>query len=97
MKLVFIALGLLFVVLQYELWFAKGGVLTMFQLKHDIKAQQILNKKLADRNKALVADIKDLKNGNQAVEERARDEMGMIKKGETFYQVVNSNDNQQKQ
>lgn len=88
MKIVVIALLLLFALLQYGLWMSKGGVVTVLQLRETIAAQQAQNKKLQARNDALMADINDLKSGNQAVEERARNELGMVKKGERFYQVV---------
>ncbi len=88
MKLVIAVMVLLFFVLQYELWFANGGVISAMKLKHHIVNQQAVNQKLKQRNQALIADIKDLKKGEQAVEERARSNLGMVKKGEMFYQVV---------
>lgn len=78
----------LFILLQYELWLADGGLLTTYHLHHDVQIQRAKNEKLLNRNQVLVADIKNLKQGDEAIEERARNDLGMIKKGETFYQVV---------
>lgn len=88
MKVIIIALVALFAVLQYELWFQGGGIRSIWHMQASIQQQQQVNQKAANRNNALVADIKDLKSGDEAIEERARTNMGLIKKGETFYQVV---------
>lgn len=88
MKPVLIGLILLLLLLQYELWFSNGGIISTIKLKHRITQQKAENKILEKRNKVLMADIKELKEGNEAVEGRARSELGMIKKGETFYQIV---------
>jgi len=85
--LVYCLVGLL-VVLQYPLWFGSGGVLALWRLNREIAAQQADNLGLKERNAALAAEVNDLKQGYEAVEERARSELGMIKKGETFYQVI---------
>lgn len=88
MKIVVAIVVAFILFLQYEFWFAKGSMLTVWHLKHNIAQQQQTNQQLKERNDALVADINNLKEGNEAVEERARNELGMVKKGETFYQVV---------
>lgn len=88
MKAIFLALFILLLVLQYQLWFAPGGVTSLFRLQQSIQHQIDMNKQLAARNNQLIADINDLKNGNEAIEERARNDLGMIKKGEVFYQIV---------
>ncbi|WP_423063583.1 cell division protein FtsB [Candidiatus Paracoxiella cheracis] len=88
MKPIILILAALFILLQYELWFAAGGVVTAYRLHTNIVKQAQANKKLQERNAILMADIKDLKHGNDAVEERARNDLGMIKKGEVFYQIV---------
>lgn len=88
MKPIIIALAALLLLLQYELWFAQGSLLTAWYLKRNVTEQQTVNKKLEIRNTALSTDIKDLKSGKKAVEERARNDLGMVKKDETFYQVV---------
>jgi cell division protein FtsB len=86
-----IAVGLLIVLLvllQYKLWFGDGNLVDVWHLQQSIATQKQENAKLRERNAALEAEVKDLKQGMQAVEERARSELGMIKKGETFYQIV---------
>lgn len=80
----------LFILLQYQLWFSSGGVISVYHLNKNIHQQILENKTFANRNAALEADIDDLKNSNEAIEERARNDLGMIKKGEIFYQVVKS-------
>ncbi len=78
----------LFLLLQYELWFSEGGITSSLRMRQEIAEQEQKNAQLKVRNLALMADIKELKQGDQAVEERARTELGMVKKGETFYQIV---------
>lgn len=83
-----VGLVLLLVLLQYPLWFGNGGVYALWKLKREIAAQREENAELRGRNQALAADVVDLKQGLAAIEERARIELGMIKQGETFYQIV---------
>ena len=90
MRLVIVALAALVVVLQYSLWFGNGGLLATWTLNREIAAQREENARLGGRNQTLAADMIDLKQGLAAVEERARAELGMIKKGETFYQVIDA-------
>ncbi|MGD8483541.1 MAG: cell division protein FtsB [Thioalkalispiraceae bacterium] len=78
----------LFLVLQYDLWLGEGSLVHVWRLQQAIETQSKENKKLAERNKALEAEVTDLKQGKDAIEERARSELGMIKKGETYIQVV---------
>ena len=88
MRILAIILGLLFLVLQYDLWLSDGSLATIWRLQQEIIAQESVNKIISERNEALVAEVKDLKKGGDAIEERARNELGMIKKGETYIQVV---------
>ena len=88
MKILTIALVLILGALQYELWFSQNGVRQYFALKHDVAEQQKYNDQLALRNQVLATEINDLKNGKEAIEEHARNDLGMVKNGETFYQVV---------
>lgn len=93
MKVIIAALAFLFLALQYQLWFAKGSLMSAWRLKKDIAKQTTVNVDLQKRNDRLKADIKDLKKGKQALEGHARDDLGMIKKNETFYQVVKRGNN----
>src|SRR5579875_3464157 len=79
---------LMLVGLQFELWSSHGGMAEVTSLRAAVEKQQDENDKLTQRNQALAADVDDLKHGEQAVEARARGELGLIKPGETFYQVV---------
>lgn len=92
MKFMFAILIALFLLLQYELWFSRGGLLTIYRLQHHIVSQQSENKQLSDRNAALLSDIKDLKKGDESVEEHARNDLGMMKENEVFYQVTDAPD-----
>ncbi|MBY0341896.1 MAG: cell division protein FtsB [Rhodocyclaceae bacterium] len=77
----------LIVVLQYPLWFGKGGWLRVWDMDQQLEAQQEVNQKLELRNAGLDAEVRDLKNGYEAIEERARFELGLVKPGEVFVQV----------
>lgn len=88
LRLVTIGLIALVVVLQYPLWFGTGGMFAVRELKREIAVQREENARLRERNQALAAEVIDLKQGLAAIEERARVELGMIKRGETFYQVI---------
>lgn len=88
MRTVYSILFALFVILQYDLWFGEGSQVDAWRLQQSIDAQQQENLRLQERNQALAAEVADLKNGRAAIEERARSELGMIKQGETFVQVV---------
>ena len=88
MKAIVAALAILFVLLQFKLWFGDGSIKDGWHLKDAIAAQSSENAQLKERNQTLIAEVDDLKQGLEAIEERARNELGMIKKGETFYQVV---------
>jgi len=83
-----ILLGFLFIILQYDLWIGEGSLSAAWKLNKSIEVQQKQNARLKERNQALDAEVKDLKSGLQAIEERARSELGMIKEDETFFQVI---------
>jgi cell division protein FtsB len=76
------------ILLQYRLWFGEPSLPQVWNLKDQIEEQKRHNQVLLERNTQLEAEVRDLKQGLSALEERARSEMGMIVKGETFYQVV---------
>jgi cell division protein FtsB len=78
----------LLVGLQYRLWLGDGGLRAQWRLEAVVAEQALENEGLRERNEALEAEVRDLKTGLAAVEERARSELGMIKDGEVFYQVV---------
>ena len=79
----------LLVLLQARLWLGDGSIAEVHRLEQSVILQQQKNKAAQDRNRALEAEVKDLKKGLDAIEERARSELGMIKKkNETFYQIV---------
>ncbi len=78
----------LLVALQVSLWFGDGSLVSAWRLQERIEQQQKENEQLAERNRILEAEVNDLKQGVDAIEERARSELGMVKQGETFYQIV---------
>ncbi|HEX7965955.1 MAG TPA: cell division protein FtsB [Gammaproteobacteria bacterium] len=87
-RLVPLLLVLLLALFQFQLWFGVGNVPSAIRLKGQVEAQSTENAGLAKRNAALAAEVADLKGGQAAIEERARSELGMVKRGETFYQIV---------
>lgn len=84
-------LVILIALLQYPLWFGKGGWLKVWDVDRQLTAQREVNQKLETRNAALDAEVRDLKSGYEAIEERARYELGYIKPGEIFVQVPQKN------
>lgn len=90
MKWAVVVLFTLFCLLQYRLWFGKNSVPDYVSLKNEVALQVIQNANLRQRNNLLKADIQDLQIGLDAVEERARNELGLIKQGETFYRILPS-------
>jgi len=94
MRLLLIVLVLLTAFIQYPLWLGKGGWMRVHELELQIAAQNETNEALVARNNALAAEVQDLKSGTQAVEERARGEMGMVKQGEVFVQLLAPNEKQ---
>lgn len=83
-------LGLLIAALQYQLWLGDYGIARLEQLKGAVAAQKQENDRLRQRNGILLAEVVDFQRGTSAVEERARSELGLVKPGEVFYQVVES-------
>jgi cell division protein FtsB len=88
MKIFLILLTLLLIYLQYHLWFGPGSYEEQKRLQQLIVQQQQENAALQQRNDFLAAEVNDLKHGTEAIEERARAELGLIKPGEVFYQIV---------
>ncbi len=88
MKAILVILFVLLGLLQYKLWVGDGSLSEVWQLKQKNGAQKAENKVLGQRNQQLEAEVHDLKEGLDAAEEHAREELGMIKRGEVFYLVV---------
>ncbi len=92
MRVFAVALTLLFVLLQYDLWVGKNGIADYRAVSSEIEVQQQVNGNLHLRNQEMFAEIDDLRQGLDAVEERARHELGMVKEGETFYRIIGEED-----
>ena len=88
MRLLALALVLLIALIQNPLWFGKGGWLRVWELDRQVDAQRDTNTELAARNAALDAEVLDLKQGYDAIEERARSDLGMVKQDEVFYHLL---------
>ena len=88
MKFITLALIAVIALLQHPLWLGKGGWLRVWEVDNQVRAQRDANQKLALRNAALDAEVRDLKQGMDAIEERARSELGMVKRDEIFFQIL---------
>ena len=87
MRILAIIFAALIVALQYPMWLGKGGWLRVRELDRQVDAQKHVNAELQTRNAALDAEVRDLKQGLEAIEERARSELGMIRHDEVFFQL----------
>jgi cell division protein FtsB len=81
------ALAAALLLLQYRVWFSSDGVSEVWRLRTAVAAQQSDNERLSARNRQLAAEVRDLKQGYSALEERARSDLGMVATNETFFQV----------
>jgi len=88
LRIVAVLLLAALVVLHYRIWASPGGMREVWRLEKAIEAQMQENERLEERNRTLAAEVRDLKEGRQAIEERARTDLGMVKGNETFFQVV---------
>lgn len=88
MKIIAAILFGLLVLLQYRIWIVEGGMREVWHLRAEVAVQNEENEALVDRNRALMAEVQDLKKGRIAVEERARTDLGMVGQRETFFQIV---------
>ncbi len=88
MKLLTLALLMVIALLQYPLWLGKGSWLRVWEVDQKLRAQGESNQKLQARNAVLDAEVRDLKQGFEAIEERARSELGMVKRDEIFFQIL---------
>lgn len=96
MKIAMMVLIALLVILQYRLWLSHDGLPALLHLHHAVEKQRQQNQQLEERNAVLSAEVADLKSGLDALEERARSELGLIAPGETFFHVINENDADEK-
>jgi cell division protein FtsB len=87
MKVLAGILGALIVLIQVPLWLGKGGWLTAWRLESKLEIERSRNLQLEGRNEALTAEVRDLKQGTEAIEERARSELGMVRQDEVFFQI----------
>ncbi len=78
----------LILLLQYPLWLGKGSWLKVWDVDRQVEAQKQINQRTQQRNAVLDAEVRDLKKGTEAIEERARSELGMVKRDEVFFQIV---------
>ena len=92
MKFITIIMVLLLLLLQYRLWTGNSSLIEVSLLRDEITKVKSENDRLKERNLSLTAEVFNLKQGHEAIEEIARSEMGMIKDGETFYQIIDSAD-----
>ena len=90
MRLVGIILVCLLVLIQYPLWLGKGGWLRVWEMQHQVDIAHLKVQELKARNAKLASEVSDLQAGTDAVEERARAELGMLKKGEVFIQILDA-------
>ena|SRR5688572_16720796 len=91
MKFLALALGALIVLIQYPLWLGKGSWLRAWDMDRQVAAQRARNTELQKRNATLEAEVNDLKQGTEAIEERARYELGMVRPDELFFQYTDPN------
>ncbi|MDP2241666.1 MAG: cell division protein FtsB [Burkholderiales bacterium] len=90
MKLLALAFAVMIALIQYPLWLGKGGWLRVWEVERQIRVQKENNQKLQVRNAVLDAEVGNLKQGFDAIEERARSELGMIKQDEMFFQLIDA-------
>lgn len=88
MRWLLIALVSLLALLQYRLWFADGSLAERHRLKQQIEEQTRINEQLQQRNSVLEREVLELQSGNRGLEQRAREQLGLIREGETFYQFA---------
>ena len=92
MRLFVFVLLCLFALLQYHLWFGKNGLQDRHALQEEVELVLESNSELRQRNLMMFSEIEDLKEGTEAIEERARNELGLVKEGETFFRIVPKED-----
>jgi len=90
MRVLTLALAAMIALIQYPLWLGKGSWLRVWEVDQQIRAQRDANRQMHARNRALDAEVRDLKVGLEAIEERARSELGLIRRDEIFFQVIDA-------
>ena len=88
MRWLFAVLLALLAILQYRLWFADGSLAEQHRLEKQVEEQTLVNAQLRERNAVLEREVLELQSGNEGVEQRAREELGLVREGETFFQLV---------
>lgn len=92
MRWLLAVLLVLLALLQYRLWFAEGSLAEQHRLQRQVSEQTRLNRALRERNAVLEREVLELQSGTEGIEQRARKELGLVRQGETFFQVVNQKD-----
>ncbi len=92
MRLLLLGLVLLLLLLQYRLWFAEGSLAERARLRDEVSEQERLNETLRGRNAVIEREVVELKNGQDGLEQRAREQLGLVRDGEVFYQFVPGTD-----
>ena len=92
MKKLAVTLIVLIILAQYPLWYGKGSWLNVYEIDQQLASQRQINQKLQNRNTVLEAEVNNLKRGLDAIEELARNELGMIQADEVFFQIMESNE-----
>ena len=87
MKILAAVLGALLLLVQYPLWLGKGGWVHAWRVESELDGEKEKNARLETRNASLAAEVRDLKQGTEAIEERARAELGMVRQDEVFFQI----------
>lgn len=88
MRILALVLGALLLAIQIPLWFGKGGWLRVAEFERQLDTQRATNEKLSARNAEVAAEVTSLRDGREAIEERARRDLNMVREGEVFFQVV---------
>jgi cell division protein FtsB len=88
MKWILVTLLIVFIALQYRLWVGEGSLADVARLEREIQRQQAENERLRERNRILAVEVEDLKTGLDGIEERARQDLGMVRKDETFFMII---------
>ena len=96
MRWLLLALVVLLLLLQYRLWFAEGSLAERQRLQTQVEEQKEINRQLRERNAVLEREVLELQSGNEVVEERAREQLGLIREGEVFYQFPAEDEQGQK-